>query len=326
MANMNKVYSRINWVNNTEPAINEDNLNRMDYAIDVLDDRIVEQNTTKMDKLDSYELIKSWVIDEETGIITVTKVNGSQIIFDLNIEKIPVDFSLSEDGILKMTTDDGSQFTANIGAMIPILTFNDSDEIAVSVSGEGINKTYSFSVKSGSITEDKIQPNYLADIKVEVAKVDNAVEQSSQNANLSKSYAVGGTGIRYGEDSDNAKYYYEQAKSVSHVDIMTSDTIGIGKPDNDTISVDEQGTFKANLNKELLDKFSVSIDGELQFDGKPIDSEKIVIDTELSNTSTNPVQNKVVTEALNNKVTGKGLEFSVIDGILNVTYDDGGVE
>ena len=325
MANMNKVYSRINWVNNTEPAINEDNLNRMDYAIDVLDDRIVEQNTTKMDKLDSYELIKSWVIDEETGIITVTKVNGSQIVFDLNIEKIPVDFSLSEDGILKMTTDDGTQFTANIGAMIPVLSFSDSDEIAVSVSGDGINKTYSFSVKSGSITEDKIQPNYLADIKGEVAKVNNAVEQSSQNANLSKSYAVGGTGIRDGEDSDNAKYYYERAKEVSKVDIMTSDTIGIGKPDNDTISVDEQGTFKANLNKELLDKFSVSIDGELQFDGKEIASNPV--DSELSNTSENPVQNKVITEKINSLENSlNGIAFSVVNGILTITYDDGGVE
>lgn len=29
---------------------------------------------------------------------------------------------------------------------------------------------------------------------------------------LSKSYAVGGTGIRKGEDTDNAKYYYEFIK------------------------------------------------------------------------------------------------------------------
>lgn len=29
---------------------------------------------------------------------------------------------------------------------------------------------------------------------------------------LSKSYAVGGTGIREGEDTDNAKYYYEFTK------------------------------------------------------------------------------------------------------------------
>lgn len=31
----------------------------------------------------------------------------------------------------------------------------------------------------------------------------------------SKSYAVGGTGIRSGEDTDNSKYYYEQVKSMS---------------------------------------------------------------------------------------------------------------
>ncbi len=37
-------------------------------------------------------------------------------------------------------------------------------------------------------------------------------EPSSEYALLSKSYAVGGTGIREGEDTDNAKYYYEFIK------------------------------------------------------------------------------------------------------------------
>ncbi|MDE6015087.1 MAG: hypothetical protein K2H41_05240 [Acetatifactor sp.] len=43
---------------------------------------------------------------------------------------------------------------------------------------------------------------------------EKAVE-SSNCAAQSKSYAVGGTGTRAGEDSDNSKYYYEQAKSIS---------------------------------------------------------------------------------------------------------------
>lgn len=34
------------------------------------------------------------------------------------------------------------------------------------------------------------------------------------NANASKSYAIGGTGTRENEDIDNAKYYYELAKSI----------------------------------------------------------------------------------------------------------------
>ena len=39
---MEKLYDRIYWHNNTDPAINEDNLNRMDKALDDIDDRVVE--------------------------------------------------------------------------------------------------------------------------------------------------------------------------------------------------------------------------------------------------------------------------------------------
>ena len=42
----------------------------------------------------------------------------------------------------------------------------------------------------------------------------NAAASAEGNAKLSKSYAVGGTGTREGENTDNAKYYYEQAKAT----------------------------------------------------------------------------------------------------------------
>lgn len=169
---MNKVYSRINWENfpSENTALNEANLNRMDLGLDSLDNRVIEMDAIKVSKEVANTLVKNWTIDEKTGIITIEKLNGEKILFDLNIEKIPVNFKLSEDGILTMTTDDGTKFTANIGAMIPVLTFEDSDEIAVSVSGSGVNKTYSFSIKAGSVTEDKLQPNFLSDVKTEVAK------------------------------------------------------------------------------------------------------------------------------------------------------------
>ena len=41
-----------------------------------------------------------------------------------------------------------------------------------------------------------------------------AAASAEENAKLSKSYAVGGTGIREGENTDNAKHYYEQAKAT----------------------------------------------------------------------------------------------------------------
>lgn len=220
---MNKLYYPINWENYPSEAtpINESNLNKIDSGLNNLDNRVIEQDALKLSKTDASNDIVNWTMDEETGVITITRRSGEQILFDLNIEKIPVSFSLSDDGILTMVTDDGTTFTANIGAMIPILTFSDSDEIAVTATGTGINKTYSFSVKDNSITENKLQPNFLADIKVQSANASASASSAASSANdsstyatQSKSYAVGGTGTRTGEDTDNAKYYNEQAQKA----------------------------------------------------------------------------------------------------------------
>lgn len=211
---LNKIYTRINWEDypseNTD--IDEINLNKMDSAIDALDNRIISQDALKVDKSAINGNIADWTMDETTGIITITKYNGEKVIFDLNIEKIPVGFSMSDDGIITMTTEDGTQFTADIGSMIPVLTFEDSATIAVSVTGTGKNKTYSFSIKTGSVTDDMLQPNYLADIRVESANASAYAQSANAKSVLAESYAIGGTGTREGEDTDNAKYYMEQAK------------------------------------------------------------------------------------------------------------------
>lgn len=211
---LNKVYTRINWED--YPSENTDldayNLNQMDSAIDALDNRIISQDALKVDKYAINGNIADWTMDETTGVITITKYNGEKVIFDLNIEKIPVEFSMSDDGIITMTTEDGTQFKADIGSMIPVLTFEDSATIAVSVTGTGKNKTYSFSIKTGSVTDAMLQPNYLADIRVESANASAYAQSANAKSVLAESYAIGGTGTREGEDTDNAKYYMEQAK------------------------------------------------------------------------------------------------------------------
>lgn len=241
---MNKVYTRINWENypSTKTELDAGNLNTIDYAVNEMDNRIIEQDTSKANKTELSNLIKDWNMDESTGIITITKYNGSTIMFDLNIEKIPVSFSLSDDGILTMETDDGTKFTANIEAMIPILTFNESDDIAVSVEGTGINKTYTFSLKNGAVTEEKLHPNYLANIKVEVANA-NAYSQAASNAaTTSQSWAVGGTDSRENEDSNNAKYWAEQARTASGVGIASTSTAGKVLATSD-VKVDSTGAM-----------------------------------------------------------------------------------
>lgn len=259
---MQKLYTRINWEN--EPSIstplNEQNLNRMDAALNSLDDRVISQDAVKADKTELNNLVSDWSINEENGIITITKKSGEKILFDLNIEKIPVSFSLSDDGILTMVTEDGTSFTANIGAMIPVLTFADSDCIAVSVSGSGVNKTYSFSIKTGSVTQDKLNPDFLSDMQVAEANAKNYAQASKVSAKEAESYAHGGTGTREGEDTDNALYYKNQSKSeadrakeeadrasvIVGIGIATTEKAGIVKPDGDTIEIAKDGTIRAS--------------------------------------------------------------------------------
>jgi len=239
---MNKIYSRIQWENYPSilTPINEINLNHMDYAIDSLDDSVVLLDTVKADKSVVLNTINDWSMDSDTGIITITKVNGEQIIFDLNIEKIPVSFTLSEDGILKMTTDDGSEFVTNISDIIPILTFENSDTIAVKVTSDGINKSYSFEVKDGSITEDKLQPNYLANVQ---AASNSAIQASSQAIESAHTAVTSETNSKVSETNAKAS---EEAAKQSEVNAKASEVAASLSENNSKTSEENALTSETN--------------------------------------------------------------------------------
>lgn len=219
---MNKVHSRINWENHPSDAtpLNEQNLNKMDVSVDELDNRVISLDTTKFDKTEAQGLFKDVSLDRTTGIITFTLYNGATKVFDTLLEKIAVNFDYDhETQQLIIMLDDGEIKYVDLSALITQYEFLDTDTVAFSIDGTG---KVSAIVKEGSIEEKHLQPNYLADIKVEVSKAqasEKAAAISEKNASGSakeaESFAHGGTGIRDGEDTDSAKYYYEQSKKMS---------------------------------------------------------------------------------------------------------------
>lgn len=310
---MNKAHSAINWENypSDETPLNESNLNKMDAAIGVIDDRVITLDTTKATKTEVATLVADVTFEESTGIITITKKNGSKITIDTQMEKIAINFDYNPTTQqIILTLIDGTKQYIDLSALITQYEFLDSDTVAFYIDKDG---KVSAIVKEGSIEEKHLEPNYLAKIKVEVAKAESsqqaaakseanakasenaakasetaaktsetnakasetaaaksatAAEASESNAKVSEtsasessatatekassasqsadtaaekadiatqkaaeiigkaesaeesatkaqSYAVGGTGSREGEDSDNAKYYYQQAKDVS---------------------------------------------------------------------------------------------------------------
>ena len=212
---MNKAYSRINWENypSTDTPLNETNLNKLDFATDEIDNRVISLDTTKLDKTTAATMVKDISFDESSGIFTVTQLNGSSSTIDTKLEKLVTNWDYDEETQqIILVLDDGTEQYIDLSELITQYEFLDSDTIAFSVDSSG---KVSASVKGGSITEDKLQPNYLADIQVEVANAQSSASAAEASAMESKSYAVGGTGTRENEDSDNSKYYYEQAKQIS---------------------------------------------------------------------------------------------------------------
>lgn len=242
---MNKTYGRINWENypSDETPLNESNLNKIDVATDEIDNRVITLDTTKATKEEVSTLVQDVAFEEKTGIITITKKNGSKITIDTQMEKIAVNFSYNaETQQIILTLIDGTKQYIDLTALITQYEFLDSDTVAFSIDSTG---KVSAIVKEASIQEKHLQPNYLADIKVEVAKAQasqSAAAKSESNAKASEtaaatsesnaaasatksqSYAVGGTNSRTGEDTDNAKYYSQQSAQSQSAAATSADT------------------------------------------------------------------------------------------------------
>ncbi len=242
---MNKTYGRINWENypSDETPLNESNLNKIDVATDEIDNRVITLDTTKATKEEVSTLVQDVTFEEKTGIITIVKKNGSKVTIDTQMEKIAVNFTYNaETQQIILTLIDGTKQYIDLSALITQYEFLDSDTVAFSIDSTG---KVSAIVKEASIQEKHLQPNYLADIKVEVAKAQasqSAAAKSESNAKASEaaaatsesnaaanatkaqSYAVGGTNSRTGEDTDNAKYYSQQAAQSRSAAATSADT------------------------------------------------------------------------------------------------------
>ena len=179
---MNKAYNRINWENYPSDAtpLNEANLNKLDSATDTIDDRVITLDTTKATKTEVSTLVADVTFEESTGIITITKKNGSVITIDTQMEKIAVNFTYdptTEQIIL--TLIDGTKQYIDLSALITQYEFLDTDTVAFIIGTDG---KVSAIVKEGSIEEKHLEPNYLAKIKVESARAETSAATAKECA------------------------------------------------------------------------------------------------------------------------------------------------
>ena len=167
---MNKAFDSFLWKNRPSynTPLSERMLNKLNVAVDEIDDRVIAQDTTKFDKIDAQTLVKSIAFDRTTGVFTITYFNGSTATIDTLLEKLIVNFRFDPvTQRLIITLDDGTEQYVDLSALITQYEFLDSDTITFELLADGKVRA---KVKEGSIQEKHLRPDYLADIKVEVSK------------------------------------------------------------------------------------------------------------------------------------------------------------
>ena len=112
----------------------------------------------------------------------------------------------------------------NIGADVASVTEKTLQGILTAYENEIANR-YTKAETNNAILADTNE--LIADVKIDLATglltvtKKNGTKQTFETSTEAESYAVGGTGTRPGEDTDNAKYYAQIAKQVAGGDFVT---------------------------------------------------------------------------------------------------------
>ena len=199
-----------NYPNIGTPIV-QDQLNRMETTMDTIDDRVVTFDTSKADQTDMLQAVRSITYTASTGTFRVTFFNGSYIDIDTDIEKIAINFDYDDDPTspnyqkIIITLQDGTKKYIDLSALITEYEFNTSQTIQAIVQGGEV----SFEIINGSVTEDKLEPNFLANCRIEVDLAEGYAEDS-------EAWAIGERGGVPVTDEDetyqnNSKWYATQS-------------------------------------------------------------------------------------------------------------------
>ena len=222
-------YVKTNWINkpSTATPINQSNLNHLEGGVKTNCGRIANLDTTKAAQSDLLLTLTSVSFDSATGTFTFTKANGTTITVNTDIEKIAINFDYDDDPTsphyqnLVIQLDDGTYKYVDMSALVTQYEFTDTSTIAFTVGADG---SVTANVVDGSITADKLQPNFLADCNAAKQGAENAESSAEAQALKAEGFAVGeqnGVPVSSGPYKDNnAEYFRDECQNIV-ADLLT---------------------------------------------------------------------------------------------------------
>lgn len=229
---MEKSYFPYTWKDkpSIESPINSVNLNHIESGINELDNRIVVLSKDKAEKTELANVFINFEFNENSGVMTFTRFDGSKVEKDTAMEKIALNCYLEGDNFV-LELADGSKQTVSLSKFIDTYTFKSTDVIRMNVNG----KEVSADIPDGKITLEKLEATVMSAFRQYVLDAQTAKGVAEQAASTAQGWAIGGEsfeknnakyfsdqskryavgGVEDGDEADNAQYYCEEARKAA---------------------------------------------------------------------------------------------------------------
>lgn len=230
---MQKIYQRINWENypSENTPLNESNLNRMDYAVNELDNRILGLDTGKATVEQISTLVESIVVNDTTGEITITRKNGSTQTIQTTLNKIAINFAYDyATQTLILTLNDGTEARIDLSTLIQNNEFDSTSTINFTVTQTG---HVSATIVEHSIGDEHLRTDYLSDIRVSESNASQSEQSADSHRLRSEAWATGkqdGTDVSPSDQTyhNNSKYWKQRAEAWA---VGKVDGVEVEEPD-----------------------------------------------------------------------------------------------
>lgn len=155
---------------------------------DALVDRYTKGETNSYVGEQTNNLVSSVSVENSTGVITVTKKDGSKQTFDTALEKVPSSMELVEEGksvYLVITNQDGSKTQTDVSKLIDQYVFNNSEELSFDTGKSGTSVTVTATIRPNSIGLDR----FKAEVTSALEQYNATSENNADYANAAASHA-----------------------------------------------------------------------------------------------------------------------------------------
>lgn len=217
MATWSKLFTNFAWKNrpDTSTPLGQTLLNRLNTALNGIDDRVVTLNTEKASTEDLNGSIVNVRLDEKTGIFTFTRFDGTTFTINTALEEVVTNFVYDyATQSLVLTLADGTTQNVDLSALITQYEFTSSATILFTV---GMDGKVTANIKPNSITDQMLQTNYLADITTQANTAVSASQSALESQSLAEQSAedAQASALTANTHKESARGYAESAQSAN---------------------------------------------------------------------------------------------------------------